>query len=466
MEAKALYLGIDFGTSVFKVGLYTQDGILRGLGKSELHLDVTEPLSGRYELAVSSFWSQVSKCLEMALEQAGATTADIAAISYASQANSFLMLDAHDRALTNIIFWSDQRGAGYVEALHQKREAKRLLQALGLDAFSAEMLAAKCRWFQKEKPAVWWKCDKILTISDYFIYALTGRRVGDQGTASLLGLWDPQTKSWHPEALKLFQIPATALSSPIAPGSFAGITSGPAGRQLGLPADMPVFVGSLDHHVGGIVPLNTFNAEVSISLGTVVAAIMRTDTFLPRRGVITGPDFEKGHYYQLSFSNFGASWIKRFKDEVAPRDTWDDFLAEGAARTHAVRDRLRVDVGASTRENRIIFVGGEAGQSRGDCTAAVLLAIASEIKTLVGFLRGETVPASVGICGGGTQNPVWDFMLADVLGTHVRSLPGTEFGCLGAAVIAIAGVHGSTVSEIARSISQNLSRKDPCESIP
>lgn len=452
MKSEPLFLGIDLGTSVFKAGVYTCRGELIGLGTSELNLDMQETESGRFELATRSFWNHLRKCISAALDKCPKGNVEIAGLSYASQANTFVLLDKQDQVLSPMIMWPDRRGERYMDQIRFRWKSDDLRNLLGMEQFTPEMLGFKCRWFQEEAPLIWSQCDKIQTITEYFVYSLTGERVGDYGTSALLGLWDQRENRWWQEGLDVFGIPERALSRPLQPGSFAGRTTNAATRFVGLPAGVPLYVGSLDHHVGGIVPLNTFEAEVSLSLGTVVAAICTSEKFSPRQNVITGPDFRRGQFYQLSYSKFGVSWIKRLKDQVATGISWEDFLAEGAAQIKKLDGRVQVAVEESLRENRFIFSGVNATDTRGVFTAVVLTAISEEIRTLVESLLGDRKPRVVGICGGGTRNPLWELLLKDILKTKVISVPGTEFGCLGAALLAMAGVEDRPVAEIAKSI--------------
>jgi sugar (pentulose or hexulose) kinase len=452
MSAEPVFLGIDFGTSVFKAGLYRSDGSLCGLGKSELKLDVCDYSAWRFELRADSFWLHVRTCIEEALLESGTSQRDIAGISYASQANSFLLLDRNDKELSSIIMWTDQRGAPYLGAFKHRWERDQLLRILGTDEFTPEMAISKLRWFQEEAPETWSQMDKIQTIPDYFIYSLTGKQVGDMGTASLLGLWNQASKRWWPEALDYFGIEEGSLSVPLTPGTIAGHTTGALQEKLDLPAGIPVYVGSLDHHVGGIVPLMSFGAEISLSLGTVVAATTINNCFQPCHGIITGPDFQRECYYQLSFSNFGAAWIKRLKDEKCPEQTWDEFLngAIFSCRNEELGD-LKVDVERSLQKNQLTFNGMELHHSTGHLTAAVLIAVVNQITELVDQTCPRTNPKLVCLCGGGAQNSIWEDLLSDALGTEVISLPGMEFGCLGAALLAVAGCRIKNISVVAKS---------------
>src|ERR1043166_894576 len=104
----ALLLGIDLGTSYFKIGLFDETGAMRGLAR--MPVDKTSPAPGRSELAVDEFWRALRNGLAEALTQSGEKIGAIKGLSYSSQASTFVLLDRSDRPLTPFIMWTDTRG--------------------------------------------------------------------------------------------------------------------------------------------------------------------------------------------------------------------------------------------------------------------------------------------------------------------------------------------------------------------
>jgi len=183
-----LVLGIDLGTSYFKLGLFDRAGQLRGLGRVLVEKNTEQ---GRCELAVDSFWSLLREGLAQACEEAGARCDQIRAVGYSSQANSFVLLDANSEPLTPLVLWPDRRVEEVDPAIQSLWQRKDFLAttALGMDV-SPGFLVSKLHWFSQRQPEVWVCVKRIMTISDYLTHALTGQAVGDMGTAALLGLLD------------------------------------------------------------------------------------------------------------------------------------------------------------------------------------------------------------------------------------------------------------------------------------
>src|SRR5688572_18925085 len=149
----ALLLGIDLGTSYFKVGLFAADGTLKGLGR--VPVNKLEPEPGRSELAVDEFWRALRRGLNEALEQANAMAREIAGMSYSSQASTFLLLDDNDAPLTPLIVWTDTRGAPLPAKLTEFAATEAFARTIGFTGLSAQSAAGKLSWFQRNASKVW-----------------------------------------------------------------------------------------------------------------------------------------------------------------------------------------------------------------------------------------------------------------------------------------------------------------------
>ena len=100
-------LGVDLGTSYFKLGLFNKQGDLCGFSRIFVPKDTGD--GTRSEVPVDRFWQVLKKGLQEACVQAQITPSRIKAVAYSSQANSFVLLDKNKSPLTPIILWCDNR---------------------------------------------------------------------------------------------------------------------------------------------------------------------------------------------------------------------------------------------------------------------------------------------------------------------------------------------------------------------
>lgn len=411
-----LLLGFDFGTSYLKAGLFDPAGELRGLGRVGVPVEGTT--AGTRELMTETFWRLARAALDEALRQAGASPTDIVGVSYASQANTFLLLDAAGAELTPLIVWSDRRAE--VAPGDAAFAASEVFQrAVGFRDLAPESAVTKCRWWQRERREEWARARGFMTLSDYFTWALTGEMAGDASTAALLGLYHLGERRWWPEALRHFGLAELQLATPRAPGTACGATSGAARARLGLPAGIPFAVGALDHHAAAIGAGVGTLADASLSTGTVLAALCLVPEVAPIRGCLHGPHFDGAQYYRLAFDPRGAGELEKFQREHAPARTLDQLI-------QAALDGVSPAVAPTDPETR------QRRQVR-----AILDRIAGAQRELLhAILPSGKALRAVAVTGGGARNAAWLEHTARTVGVSVIASTAAERGCLGAAIFA------------------------------
>ena len=402
----SLLLGIDFGTSYFKLGLFDRAGTLRGLGR--VAVPKQTPAPERCELLVADFWRLLREGLAEAMAQAGVDARAIIGVSYSSQANTFVLLDEADREITPLIVWSDRRAHPLDADLAAFGAAAEFGRATGMGGMVPELVSAKCRWFSRHEPNLWARAHRVLTISDYFTYRLTDELNGDASTAALTGYYDLRSRAWWPAALERFGIRPEMLAHPLPPGAKAGRTTARAGELLGLPADIPFAVGALDHHAAALGSGLGEVAEASLSTGTVLAALVLVDKIEPASGCIHGPHVDDTRYYRLAFDPAGAGQVEAYQRQHAPGLTVEELLRQAS----------------------------ESPLGHGAAVRALLRKIAATQRDLLSRITGGSTVCRVTATGGGARSPFWLQVTADIIGRPVVAVASPERACLGAAMMA------------------------------
>ena len=246
-----LALGIDLGSSYLKAGLFDRSGSLRGLGR--VAMQPTDPAAGACEMAPEDFWQRLQEAFAGALGQAGAMPADVACVSYATQANSFLLLDRSGRPLTPLVLWQDRRGSSATDVVDALARLDGFAATSGLGVpMTAEFAVAKLAWLRRNCPDAWAAMRHVMTMSDYLVFGLTGEPAGDCGSAGLLGLLDAAHGDWWPEALDVCGLRREQMARLVRPGSLVGRMQGAQARRLGIRAGASLVAGSQDHHVAAL----------------------------------------------------------------------------------------------------------------------------------------------------------------------------------------------------------------------
>jgi xylulokinase len=413
----ALLLGIDFGTSYFKVGLFEPTGTLRGLGRVAVVKDSSAP--GRSEVPVERFWQLLRAGLAEALTQAETDVSAIAGVSYSSQANTFLLLDRADQPLTPLVVWNDRRAEPLDPAVAAWGSAEAFRRTTGFSGLAPGFAPAKWRWFQRQDPATWGRMARAMTLSDYFTFALTGEAAGDASTAALTGMYATATGGWWPEAMEFFGVSPEVLSRPLPPATRCGRTVARARELLGLPAGVPFAVGGLDHYMAAIGSGIGRLGDASISTGTVLAALRLVDRVEPVADCFHGPHFD-GRFYRLAFDPAGATQLEDYQRQFAP----DRTIAELVALAATVPPGLVPAPGIEGDRRHAVMVRG------------LMERISATHRTLLQRLRAPEPATRVIATGGGARSTEWLQINADILGATIIAPRCHERACLGAAAFA------------------------------
>jgi sugar (pentulose or hexulose) kinase len=405
------YLGIDLGTSYFKAGIFDGNGHLKGLGRQPVS-KVTDGI--RCELPTDIFLQTIRTCLDEASRQAGIPTDAIRSLSYASQTNSFILLDAHDEPLTPLILWPDKRASGMEPPLGNTFE---LMQRTGLGVTpDAQFTVAKLNWFRQNRPDVWKKTACILSVSDYLTFVLTGQKAADYSTASMSGLFDIVNSTWWEEQLENCGIEAGMLPTPQRTGTFVGVTTAKAADLTGLPQDIPFCLGGLDHHIAAIGAGILSNGYISESTGTVISCVDYTDAWLPQKGVCMAPGLHDGRFFRLMFDENGASSLERYQKNHASE--------------YSIAELLNMASQADMPAN-----------PHGYHVRAILESTARSLRQMVVEIKKDvTVPAIVA-SGGGSRSELWVEIMSAIVQVPFFIPECTELSCMGAAMTGALGIN-------------------------
>ncbi|MCD2422699.1 FGGY-family carbohydrate kinase [Niabella pedocola] len=428
-----LFLGIDMGTSYFKAGLFNREGVLVGSGR----VAVPRHSKGReVTLDTGLFWQSLQQCIHTAFIEAKAAPATLAAMAYSSQANTFILTDINGQALTPLILWTDER-APEDPALTGFAAKAQWMETTGIGIpFGAGFCISKVKWFQQQQSDLWQQTAALLTLPDYLTFCLTGARLVDTSTASLLGLMEVEKQIWWPDALEVSGIRNEQLSQLCAMGTDCGRLK--AGNPLGLPAGVQLFAGGLDHHMAAMGVGIGAKAKLSESTGTVIAAVLYSHNKKRLKDVCMAPALEPGAYFKMSFDRNGAGALEWYRETYAMEYTMEALL-EMAAAVPAGCDGLVALPCAHRYAGKRGFLHQQGRFHHGHYVRAIMESTAMSLKQLISRVDTEQESHAVFSTGGGAKSALWGSIKEAVIGRSFYRNKNNEAACRGAAMIAAMG---------------------------
>ena len=429
------FLGVDLGTSYFKAGLFNEKGRLMGLGRQFLEKNA---VGKTCELPVFVFWKTLYDCIGEAIRNAKINPCEIKALSYSSQANSFIFLDRNDHPLTPLILWPDQR-AGEIDMPPDviKRSDYQATTGLGIVPGS-QFSMAKINWFQKVQPQIWAQVKSVMSISDYLVFSLTGQKLSDYSTAAMTGLFNISKCQWYNEMLGILGLSPEHLSLPVRTGTMIGKLTAKGARLLGL-KDITLFcMGGLDHHLAAVgAGLPGFN-YFSESTGTVLACVCYADSYRTQARVCTAPGLDDSHFFQMIFDDNGAVSLEWYQNNFAARYSILELMDMAAGVEAGSRDLIAAPV-VNRYQDLSGFSNIKPYHHHGYFVRAILESTALSLSKIFNVLKGNTQPAGIVATGGGAKSRIWVQIKADLTGTDFLVPECNESACLGAAMLGVIG---------------------------
>lgn len=431
------YLGIDLGTSYFKAGVFDENGNLKGLGRQFVKKEVGD--GSICELPVPVFWGTLRACIGEAVQKSGISPKEITAVSYSSQANSFILLDENDKPLTPLILWPDKRAGEPGQPMEGFPDKKEFLKKTGLGIdLNGEFAIAKIIWFQKKQPEIWRRVKSILTISDYLTFMLTGQKVSDYSTASLTGLFDVVECRWWGKSLELFSLLPEFFPVPQRTGSHAGALTKSGAQLIGLNQGAGYYLGGLDHHCAAIGSGIIQNDYICESTGTVLSCVGYSGVYSPKVDCCVAPGVAAGEYFRMAFDDNGAFALEWYRKNFAPAQNIPELL-ELAKKVSAGSEGLIAKPCANRYEGQGGFENVQPCHGHGHFVRAILESTADSLAGLILKVSGPGYSGGIVSTGGGARSSFWVKIKAEKTGMPFYTHRCRETACLGAAMIGAKG---------------------------
>ena len=208
-------LAIDQGTTSTRAIVFSVQGTR--LGSAQLELKQYFPDDGWVEHDAGQIWEDTRTVCRKALEVAGLTAQDIAAIGVTNQRETTVLWDRKTgQPLHRAIVWQDRRTAARCAQLRAEGWEERIQEKTGL-LLDPYFSATKLEWLLDHVPGARQRAERgelaFGTIDSWLLWCLTGGKVHatDASNASRTLLFHIENQIWDEELLALFRIPASLL---------------------------------------------------------------------------------------------------------------------------------------------------------------------------------------------------------------------------------------------------------------
>jgi glycerol kinase len=439
-------LAIDQGTTGTTALVVADDGRVLGRGYREVPQHFPRP--GWVEHEPEEIWQSVLDAARQAIGAAGETPG---VLGITNQRETVLAWErATGKAVHRAIVWQDRRTAERCRELEAKLGAPYIAERTGL-IWDPYFSGTKIEWMLREISGLRQRAERAEvvfgTVDAWLIHRVTGGLafVTDHTNASRTLLYNLRTRTWDPQLLTLFGIPARAL--PLVQRS-SGVLGVADKRHFGGTMRIAGVAGDQQAALWGQGCWSPGQAKCTYGTGAfllmLVGGTAAKPVERPRlvRTVACGPDGEPVAAVEGSIFVAGAAiqWLRDGLGLIASAEE-TEALARSIPDTGGVYFvPALVGLGAPywDAEARGTIVGLTRGTARSHLVRAALEAMAYQVRDVVERVREET---GVALCelkvdGGAAANAWLMQFQADVVGARVGRPDVVETTALGAAGLA------------------------------
>ncbi|RWP66016.1 FGGY-family carbohydrate kinase [Mesorhizobium sp.] len=444
-------LGIDNGLTVTKAVIFDADG--SQLSVARRRVPQSMPHARWVERDMAGLWQATAEAIREAIALSGRPASDIKAVAATAHGDGLYLLDNERRPLGPGILSLDSRAGEIVDRWSRSSVFAEALALTG-QVPHASSPSSLLVWLHEHDPERFRRVAHILACKDWLRFCLTGT-IGTDLTEASTSFTSVRTQSYVPEAMRIFGLEALfeALPPMAHSADIVGYVTTDAAALSGLAEGTPVACGLHDVTASALGMGGHEEGVVSIVAGTYsINEIVSTEPRVDPRWFCRNA-IDLGRWNNMSISPASTANYDWFLDTLC-RPEQDEAKRTGGSIHEMLAAEIDIALG---RPSTILFhpylfgspygsaasasfLGLHGWHDRGDMLKAVLEGIVFNHRTHVEALRDGFAVREVRLTGGGSRNPAFAQMFADVLNVPVIVTSTDEAAAFGAALCAGAAV--------------------------
>ncbi len=445
-------LVLDCGTQSMRGIIIDPQGKLLAIEKEKYPKYETN-LDGHCEMEADVFWDSAVTCVNKLWESHEGLMEHVAVITLASQRSTSVFVDETGTPLRKAISWMDRRSIK--DNVGMTRFNKRVFKLAGAwDIVDDYNRSCPYHWVQVEEPEVMEKLHKLLFLSTYLNFKMTGKFTDSVTSAPGYIPFSSKRMTWankYDIEGKVFFVDKAHLYDLVQPGEFIGELTEDAKTAFGFTRPVSVIAGGSDKACETIGVGCFDSSVVSVSLASMVTVETTTEKYMPLYSAGTVyPSAIPGRYNpELGITRgfWLISWfIEEFgeleKQESKNLDTSiERLLNEKLKHVPPGSDGLLMqpfwmsDVRYPRASGTLI--GLNDVHTRIHFYRALLEGLGYSIREGIDAIERKTKKEveRIGLSGGGSQSEIICQLLANILNKEVYVVQTHETTGLGAAML-------------------------------
>lgn len=452
MKPHTYMIGIDIGTTSTKAVLFDESGKVMANANEEYPLYTPSPSVAEQD--PEEIFAALIAAVRHVMKESGIRPDQIRFASFSSAMHSVIPIERSGQPLMRCLTWADNRSAEWSERLKNELGGHDIYRRTGTPIHPMSPLT-KLLWLKDDRPDIFEKAYKFISIKEYVFHKLFGQYVIDYSIASCTGLMNLEQLDWDEEALKVAGITREHLSELVPTTHVLQGMSPKYADEMGLSASTPFVIGASDGvlsnlGVGAIDP-----GVVAVTIGTSGAIRTLVDrpktdpkgrifcyALTDKHWVIGGPVNNGGVIFRWVRDEFAASEVETAKRlGISPYDV----LTKIGERVRPGADGLIFHPYLAGERAplwnpnaRGSFFGLTLHHQKEHMIRAVLEGVIYNLYTVLLAMEEQIGrPRQIKATGGFARSPLWRQMMADIFDQEVIIPESFESSCLGAVVLGL-----------------------------
>ncbi|BER91643.1 FGGY-family carbohydrate kinase [Atrimonas thermophila] len=453
MTMKHLAVG-DLGTSGIKIGLVNEKGEV----VESIYFPTRYSAKGLGRIVQQSddFVEGILKGIRLLFEKSRIAPNNIVALALSGQMGGIIGVDKEFRNLTGLDMGLDLHSERYNRFFQEK-----YANFVNTKSCGSPRNFPKILWWKHERPEVYKKVARFVTLNGYVVGRLAGMRADkafiDYTTLSFFGNEEMEKKQWSEEVTRDLGIDLTKLPQIVEPWQVVGKVSPESASSCGLLSGTPIVAGLGDQpagFLGGGLNIPGMLADVAGSSTILSLFVDKPVRQKENPTVMYMIAAQPSGYHAFTYINGGGTTIHWFidtflSDQEGTSESQLQWITKKSARVPPGSEGLlflpyfggqQCPYNPSVRG---AFIGLSWWHKKEHLFRSILESIAYDYALGLEALRA-TFPRypykQIFAMGGGARNELWNHIKANVLGLPYIPIDDYKFPLLGCAIVAGYGI--------------------------
>lgn len=438
-----LTLGVDIGTSSSKGVLVDAAGTV--LASHSIEHEVSRPAPGQVEMEAGIWWTEFVEISHVLLD--GVEPDRIGAVGVSGMGPCVLLTDADGTPLRPAILYGvDTRAVDQIRTMTAELGEAEVLQRCG-SVLSTQAVGPKLQWIAEHEPEVFGRARKLFMPASFLAFCLTGEyRLDQQSASQSTPLYDTHSRDWYRPWVERYagsiELPPLGWAT-----EAAGVITAEAAAATGLPAGIPVTIGTIDAWSEAISVGAHGVGDLMLMYGTTMFMVNTVQDLVTSPqlwGTVGALPDTRNLAAGMATSGAITAWLRDLLDSDYPR-----LVAAARDAGPGGHGLLMLPYFAGERtpvadpDARGTLIGLTLSHTEGDLYRAALEATAFGVRHNIEAFEaaGGRIDRMVAV-GGGTQGDLWTQIVTDVTGRD-QVIPTLTVGASYGAAFLAAGLLGA-----------------------